>query len=245
MNVVMIVQNRLSLTRQSIESLIRNTIRPFTLTIVDDCSQPETANWLQGLQHYYLQNELHLQKLIVTRNSECKGVGGSKNAAVEITRGLCGKKDLLYISDNDVYFTPAWDVVAAQMQMCYGDKVKVIGAYNHPYHQPTWTASFRVAGFNGDYTMTGRESVSGVSWLLTWDTWEEFGPLDDKARGVRMSEDHEFCQKAKKAGYEVGAIEPWVVHHCGLIDSFGQRPPGWEIMGPTPEQIQRYGLVVE
>jgi glycosyltransferase involved in cell wall biosynthesis len=226
LNVVMLVRERWPLTKQALSSLALNTQTDFTLTLVDDASTQETkellADWVETV-------DVNAQLI---RNEVGGCTGKARNQGVEAARKF-GTDNLLYLSDNDVYFMPKWDQAILAAHKLWGSYVKVTGGGCHPFLQPNMTSS---NGFSLPtkpdvrYQMTYRDAVSGYSWLIDWKTWDKYGPLDAHAQGVRQSEDWAMCQKIIKAGFRVGSILPEVVLHTGLRDTFGERPPGWELI---------------
>jgi glycosyltransferase involved in cell wall biosynthesis len=221
--VVMLVRDRLRLTRQALRSLLTNRqdhSADLNIVIVDDASQPATRIWLSDWAP-----SANVQLI---RHEESRGTGWARNIGVAAAREIFGTDSLLYLSDNDVFFMPGWDTALRATHEFFGG-FKIIGGGCHPYLQASDVSCEVIAG----YQMATRDAVSGYSWLLDWSTWDEFGPLDAHALGVRQSEDWAMCQKVRKAGYFVGSILPEMVIHTGLTDTFGERPPGWEIMRDT------------
>ena len=231
-NAVMIAKNRERLTWQSISSLYRNTDRKaFSLTVVDDCSDSSTKQKLEELSAYL---GFHL-----VRNEETLGVGGSKNRGVEESQKRFDKGEYLYLSDNDVYFTPRWlDVLVAAEVQC-GDRAKLIGGYCHPYNHPNDLLGELVLE-EKKYSVYTHYALGGLSWFMRWETWEKYGKLDDTARGTCMSEDTEYCQRIRKDGYEVAATHPFVVHNTGRNNTDGVPSPGARDASPDVE-----GVIVE
>ena len=234
-NVCMLVRDRPRLTAQALWSLQCACIGPVNLTVIDDQSQPETRDMLRSVakasEITAWQAPSNSVQLHLVRNEVSKGTGAARNQAIRESEARFGRSDLLYLSDNDVYFRTAWDVQLRRAHLIWGSRVKVIGGYCHPYLRPNW--SEKAAGL----TMTGRDAVSGVSWLLDWATWDRYGEFEAKALGVRQSEDWEYCQRIHKDGFEVGALDPWVVVHTGRTDSFGEPAPGAYVASPDFEGV--------
>jgi len=162
-----------------------------------------------------------------------KGILGMvKNLGVYFAEQYWGRGDWLYLSDNDVYFTEGWDEKMTKALAGTWHPVRLLGGSTHPYHGSNTRRSF------GGYSIRTHDAVSGYSHLMRWSTWDEYGPLDANAVGVRQSEDWAFCQRVVKDGGEVGSIDPPVVYDCGLTDTFGQK-------GPGSDQIIRYEGVIQ
>jgi glycosyltransferase involved in cell wall biosynthesis len=234
LNVVMLVRDRPRLSEQSITSMFRNRTQDFHLTVIDDASEPSLEDKMRG----------HVRGNIY-RRAISAGTGSARNWGVSLARQAFGTDNLLYLSDNDVYFQPGWDAVLLAAYRNFPN-VKIIGGGCHPFMQP----AARRDGFIGGagslqliYHMTYRDAISGYSWLLDWETWDRFGPLEANALGVRQGEDWAMCQRIIKAGFEVGSIVPEVVLHCGTTDTFGQRPPGWELIEAAGKSTE--GIIIE
>lgn len=152
-----------------------------------------------------------------------KGVGASKNSAISQVKD---RGDLLYLSDNDVYFKPRWleTLIAA---INHRPDFKIIGGWNHPYHRPVDRHRFMLNG----KLVEIREAwaVAGVSWLMKWETWDRFGPFDSNSEGVGQSEDTAFCNRVREAGFKVGSVYPPVVLHTGITNTLGEPALGAEL----------------
>jgi hypothetical protein len=222
LNVVMLVAGRTRLTNQAVRSLVEHTSVEFTLTVVLE------PGYEWHMPFPLLSNCLG-EQLLDNPLPHC--TGAARNAGVEAAREHFGTGDLLYLSDNDTWYAPGWDIALLKAHDAYGDQAKIIGGGCHPFLQ------VRKSGLHGWFQLNGqpyglheREAISGYSWLLEWETWDRWGPLDAHAQGVRQSEDFAMCQKVRKDGYVVASLLPEVVVHTGLTDSFGQKTPGWELM---------------
>jgi len=219
-NIVILVKDRPALTRQCITTLLENTDPPYTVTIVDDESKPETE--------FMLKMAARQERITVLRNVKSKGITGQvRNLGVYWSRHYWGKSDLLYLSDNDVAFTPHWNTTLIDAY-CWSKTqgVRLLGGQNHPYHQHTDSIDAPPHSAWQEVRIYG--AVAGTSQLMTFETWDKYGPLDAHAAGVCQSEDHKFCQQIVKDGYRVGAIWPHVVIDCGIHQTDGSLSVGHE-----------------
>lgn len=218
-NIVMLVKDRPNLTRQSLNSLFKNTEQSqFTLTVVDDHSELETAKIL--LAHGHRPNvSLRMNEMDNRITAQARN-WGIRGAALSFENGY-----YLYLSDNDVFFTPGWlDKLILAYDTCEELGFKLIGGQNHPYHMP-------IAEVQTPYTKVFEyQALAGTSQLMTWETWNQFGPLDETgAPGPCQGEDCLFGDRIRKAGFKLGAVYPPVVYDCGITQTGGNKSPGWDV----------------
>jgi len=100
-----------------------------------------------------------------------------------------------------------------------------MGGQNHPFHQPT--SAQWILG-NGKLVKE-YSAIAGTSHMMTWETWNEYGPQVETQPGVGASEDFEYCQRIRKAGYRVGAIWPAVIIDTGITQTGDTPSPGADI----------------
>lgn len=213
-NVTMIARNRHRLTEQAQRTLLENTNAELGyFTILDDGSEPP----LDGVHR---------------RNKVASGgAGPARNQVIEVAETLTGRKDLLYLSDNDIIAMPRWlDLLTELWPAAYAQGFRVIGGYAHPFNRTSlgaWPQYSEVMG----RTMVVHETlaVATQSWLMDWETWDKYGPFAE-APGVRQSEDVDMCQRIRKDGGKVGYVTPFCVQNCSLTDTFGKEVPGAELL---------------
>lgn len=221
MNIVLVVKDRPNLTRQCLGSLVKNTDVEWNLMIVDDGSKPPTGELLK------LFASVQRKRVALLINPTSRGILGQvKNLGVYWSEKFWGRGDYLYLSDNDAYFLPGW---SSRMIPILGWGFDLLGGQNHPYHQPIETAQVGVREY---------EALAGTSWLMRWETWDKYGPLDANAIGICKGEDHEFCQRIRKDGGKVGAVYPHVVLDCSLTDTFGKPAVGAETKTERVEGVE-------
>jgi GT2 family glycosyltransferase len=226
-NVVMLVRDRPKLTRQALHTFTQNTDDVWTLTLIDDASQPETRDLLRSFAR-------NTKNVALLRNEVSKGiVGQARNLGVYWSDRFFLRGQRLVLADNDIAFNPKWASTMQEMQLRI--PVAVLGGQRHPYHGvndsqiPLETnVSGKCVRSSGCVEIT--DAVAGYLQMMPWQAWDEFGPLDAHAPGVCQSEDFAFCQKIVKAGRKVGYIHPPVVIHTGLTRTDGSPAVGAEAM---------------
>lgn len=217
-NVVVTVRDRPRLTLQCLTTLVKTASVEYSVVVVDDGSQPETREMLRlftkrkNVEVLRLENSNHV-------------LGSLKNLGVWWSAKRWGRGEWLYLSDNDACFLPEWDRALTDVLLKVSS-LALVGGQNHPYHQ-----ALGVLHKYGDGTEVREyHSLAGTSWMMSWEVWDKFGPLNDNGQpGICQSEDHAFCQRAIAANGKVGAIHPPVVIDCSLTGSDGKPALGAEL----------------
>lgn len=215
--------NRPELTRQTLESLFQNTNpKLYDLHVVDDGSDAETHKLLIELRRQF-------SGWTRIRNNEPIGPAASRNMVCSnLLASFKGK--YLYHSDNDVYFKPGWleKLIEAYEALEKTTQIKLLGGGCHPYLQNNTTTKLQ----NADWQVGIKDAVSGYSQLMTWETWDKYGPFDEGQGSQEIkimgSEDWALCQRIIKDGFFVASIEPEVVIHCGKTNTYGAPATGSE-----------------
>lgn len=226
-DIVIPVHNRLEHTKQTLESLLKNTDpNLYQLYVIDDLSTDGTREYLQK----------HDKIVPIFFNDENIGPGPSRNKVCSFITQKELRSEYLYHSDNDVFFTEGW---LEKLINAYEDydkakgNLKLLGGGCHPYLQNNSRyESTYAANAVFPYSIGMKDAVSGYSQLMTWETWDKYGPFDESMRGqerkIMGSEDWAFCQKIIKDGFLVGSIEPEVVIATGKTNTYGDLATGSE-----------------
>jgi hypothetical protein len=213
-NIVMLVRNRHRLTEQALNSLLRNTPREeFTLTLVDDASDDfrtrrtiELASSCANATLVRIEKSSHV-------------LARAKNLGVFWSRQTFGAGEWLYLSDNDVWFSPGWlGRLTETAEINEGHGYKLFGGQVHPYHRP-------ISQIQEDFWE--HSMLDGPSWLMRWKTWRSVGELNPSgASGPCRGEDVDWCHALTAKGGRIGVIQPHVVVHTGLTQTDGADAPG-------------------
>jgi len=242
-NIVMLARNREKLTYQALTTLARNTpIHSYNLTLVDDESTRSITDW-----HEFRGTTAHVGWVpinhTVIRIEKSRSVTGmARNLGVYWAEKYWGRGRYLYLSDNDVYFTPGWletliDTIEDPRAF---PACRLVGGWNHPFLGP-----YNILEWNDKKRQViTHDAVAGASQLMSWQTWDTFGPLDAHAPGVGQSEDWKFCQDTKRQyvnGHpvSVASVKPHVVFNCGVTNSYGKPSPGAEMMITELKEAQK------
>ncbi len=219
-NIVIIGRGRLALARQTIESLYANTDpSQFNAVFVSDQDDDfRVLRYLRGINHKNFS-------LLEVSSNGSHVLSQLKNLGAYYSEQRWGRGDWLYFSDNDVWFAPQWlekltTTAAAHEHLGFS----LFGGQIHPFHQ-------RIANppiiKDQKYLMSEYAILDGPSWLMRWNTWDTYGPLQrTTATGVCQSEEVPFCADLVKDGGRIGVIEPRMVVHTGLSQTDGKEAPG-------------------
>jgi hypothetical protein len=226
-NATMLVCNRPMLTRQALFSLGPTDGDVFNMTVSEDAKCDSATQ--QVLTEWYQSNPKN--KHLCGHTAEY-GTGSLRNQVIEASEKYFGRGEFLYLTDNDTFAYPAlFEKLVPIYKYAWTLGFRVLGAVNHPYHQPI--ASHAVFGGGTQPICEIREvqALALQSMLMKWGVWDKYGPFDDTPVGrVRMSEDVAFTNKIRADGGRIGVVHPALVVNTGITDSFGEKIPGWEIV---------------
>jgi glycosyltransferase involved in cell wall biosynthesis len=224
-NIVLVTRDRFKLLDQTLESLYHCTDRDqFNLVVVDDGSSDFRCRIC--LDYYGARNNCSVLRL----QNSAHVLSRLKNIGVAWSEQEFGRGDYLYLSDNDVVYTPGWlTVLNALHKASFLEGFRLLGGQVHPFHKPINGTDSCPLGFACSATVLREYGVlDGPSWLMTWATWKDYGPFQrDTAPGVCQSEEYPFCKRITERA-RIGAVDPPVVHHVGLLNSDGKPAPGME-----------------
>lgn len=236
-NIVMLVRNRLRLTKQAIDSLYKHTDpTQFNLTVIDD----ESDDFRLIRLLYKIIDNNHgpaTNATMVVAQHTAHVLSQLKNLGVYWSEQRWGRGDWLCLCDNDIYFKPGWlEQMIAAATHSFNDKYELLGGQSHPYHLPhesilRFPLPFK-HGVDRDGSMTyglltEHDCLAGTHWFMPWSTWDLYGPLDrTTAPGVCQSEDYAFTQRIRASGGRIGVVQPHVVIDTSLTQTDGQPCPG-------------------
>ncbi len=187
-------QNRLDVTRMSIESILANTRQPFDLLVFDNGSCPEMVAYLQSLNERGA-----IDYLILSQHNI-----GKLNALRVIFETAPG--EIVAYTDDDVFHLPGW----------LGEHLKIIDAYPNVGAVTGFYIRQRVA-MSSESTIAfaqedGRTVQRGLLMPRTWE--EEY--IDNSGRTWET-------YASEVAGIEdiivaYGGVEAWVsAHHFQMV----------------------------
>jgi GT2 family glycosyltransferase len=228
-NVTMLVHNRPRLTKQALESL--GVSDAFNLTILADEADVVTSHSLGWFTRFRPNTR-------VVYNHKSQGTGIARNIVVERSRIFFSVGDYLYLSDNDVFFYTGWlEVLIQCYELAWQHGYRVLGGYNHPYHQPV-----SLLPLHNGFQVKEVHALALQSMLMRWEVWDKYGPFCSTPVGkVCQSEDVDFTNKIKADGGRIGVVDPPLLVNTGITNSFGEKIPGWEMVKAQAPK----GVIVE
>jgi len=211
-SIILVTYNNLTLTRQCIESLLRNTTHPnYEIIIIDNLSS-------DGSQDYLRQLAYHEQRIKIVLNSTNRGFAAANNQGILLSTG-----SVIVLLNNDTVVPRGWlwqhichlkdpevGLVGPRTNYCKGEaKIDV------PYRNLTMMEVFAAEYMQHHY----RENFA-IGTLIMFcvairkDIIDIVGLLDEEF-GIGMYEDDDYSERVRKAGYKVVCAQDIFIHHHG------------------------------
>jgi GT2 family glycosyltransferase len=224
-NVTFLVCNRPKLTHQALASLGPTDDDVITVTVSEDRKCDSETQ--KVLSEWYQSNPKN--KHLCGHTAEY-GTGTLRNHVITASEKYFGRGDYLYLSDNDVFFYPAiFEKLVPIYEYAWTLGFKVLGAYNHPFHQPIGRYPVYAGGNQIISYIYEVQALALQSMLMKWEVFDKYGPFVDTPVGrVCMGEDIAFTNKIRADGFKIGVVNPPLVVNTGITNSFGEKIPGWE-----------------
>ncbi|MFF2092521.1 methyltransferase domain-containing protein [Paenibacillus sp. NPDC058174] len=213
-SIIIVTRNQLTLTKQCIDSIRRNTAAgSYELILVDNGSDDGTAVWAAE------QTDVK-----VIANKDNAGFPKACNQGLQHAAG-----SFLLLLNNDTLVTPGW---LTGLQRCLTSDA-AIGAVGPVTNSASyWSAipasyttleeldqfaealssSAKAAGTQGSWEE--RIKLVGYCMLLKREAYEAAGELDERY-GVGNFEDDDYSIRLKLAGYKLMLCKDTFIHHYG------------------------------
>jgi GT2 family glycosyltransferase len=209
--------NRQELLQQTIESAFENADNQLEVIVVNDVSTDKTEEYLDSLT-----NVKHIDL------KERVSIAIVKNTGIKMVE----KSEYICVSDNDVYYLPHWDSTLIKVLDTYPD-IGVVGGKKHPHHRLIWDPPItlrvllregepliNIRKLNADVNVQLVEQQAGYSLMLRREDMNKLGGFNI---ALSTSEDNEFCERVMAMGKFIAAVDPPVLHHCGLCTYTGNK----------------------
>ena len=203
-DIIIPVWNQLAITKDCIDSIIKNTGADYRLIIIDNASGDETKEYLESLKR------LERTSVSLVRNE--KNVGFVK----AVNQGI-GLSDASYVCilNNDTIVTKDW----LKIMVALADSQKDIGIVNPSSNnlgqrpsdgEPIEIYADRLREISGKFVELG--AAIGFCMLIKKEVIEKIG-IFDEIYGMGNFEDTDFSRRAVKAGYKcVRSCGAYVYH---------------------------------
>ncbi len=228
-NVVLLVKDRPRLTEQCLRTLYENTPEDqFNALVMDDGSASPTT---RTLFEYSQKPNCRWIRLMDSIGI----VGFLRNIGAAASERYFGRGEYIMFADNDLWWGPNWlEIMDHALQVCGRDGltskgVKILGGCRHPYHGVN-----DVLAMSNGTSVQVTDAVAGYSMMMTWETYDKYGPFPSNQKGIGASEDYSLCRKVVDDGALVGYIDFPRLAHCGLSNTDGKPATGAETFAREP-----------
>jgi len=203
-DIIIPVFNQLDYTKRCIDSIIRNTVYPRNIIVIDDASGLETKNYLRELKQ--------TGKIILYENQDNLGWVASVNKGIKNSAA-----GYICVMNNDVEVYPGW-----LSEMINAAKAKEkIGIVNPTWEIPKYFYGARVDFYHrvaarrcAEYIET--DWARGFCFLIKRPVIDAIGGLDD-AFSPGYYDDRDYSLRAAKAGFIcIQALGSFVWHYKNI-----------------------------
>ena len=222
-SVIVLTYNNLSFTQACLHSLEANTHYPdWELVLVDNGSTDGTKDFLGG----YAANNPRAK---LVQNDENLGFAAGNNRGLEAADG-----EMLVILNNDTYVTPGWLLdltrhlrrdpqlgLVGPVTNNIGNEAKIDIQYADMQEMQNAARAYTSsrAGERLDLPV-----IAFFCAAMPRTVYETVGGLEERF-GLGFFEDDDYCQRVRKAGFQVAVAEDVFIHHH-LSASFEQMDEG-------------------
>lgn len=203
-DIIMIAWNQLESTRRALESVLSNTRVSFRLILIDNGSEPPTAEFLRRFA-----SDLG-DRCALIRNPENLGFIKAANQGL-----LSSRAPFVCLLNNDVLVTEGW----LDAMLSFARSHPEIGLVNPVSVEGDRAGDplrYRIAG-----EWSEEEFATGECLLMRREVFEKLG-LFDESYGIGYYEDLDYSRRAQSVGLGCARTrDAVVVHHRGT--SFAKR----------------------
>ena len=210
-DIIIPVWGQLGFTRDCVESIIKNTAYPYRLILVDNASDAQTMDYLEGLKG---RDGLGVE---IIRNDRNLGFVKAVNQGLKISRA-----PYVCILNNDTVPAPGW----LGRMVEFAESHKDVGLINPQCngHGDMTIEDYAKALEARKGRFMEMNQCQGFCMLVKREVIEKIGLLDESF-GIGGFDDTDYSMRAHKAGYKSVAIGDAYVYHRlhGSFDKAGDR----------------------
>ena len=222
-SIIIVTRNQFAYTRQCLESIRKNTPKPYEIVVVDNGSSDETVGYLKA------QKDLRL-----ISNSENRGYPAAANQGIQAARG-----DFLLFLNNDVVVPGGWLDRLMKPLTDHPDLGLVSLCSNQvsgPQKIPVGYSDLK--DMDQFAQQWARENAGRLQWvdrlvgfclLVRRAVIDRIGLWDERF-GIGNFEDDDFCRRAIGAGFKCAIARDAFVHHFGSATFRGEKMAHAELM---------------
>lgn len=220
-DVIVCVHNALDDVTNCLNSLVRHTLPPYRLILVDDGSDAPTRD--------YLEDFSRTQGALLIRNEVAGGYTRAANLGLAASEAAWA-----VLLNSDTIVTPYW---LDRMVAC-GESVNRIGLVGPLSNAASWQSVPEVKRADGDWDENplpkgmsledwaqGIAAISpkayprvgflnGFCLMVKRDMRKAIGDFDEETFGAGYGEENDFCLRARKAGWELAVADDAYVYHA-------------------------------
>jgi len=218
--VIVTVHNALDDVRRCLHSLIRHTVPPYDLVLVDDGSDPATRD--------YLREFAVSQDALLLRNDVAKGYTFAANQGLRAAQG-----EHVVLLNSDTIVAEQW---LDRVVMCAESdpRIGLVGPLSNTaswqsvpavHENGDWAANpipdglsvgdmaRLIAAFSGR-TYPRMAFLNGFCLLLKRRVIEDIGYFDEENFGRGYGEENDYCLRARAAGWVLAVADDTYIYHA-------------------------------
>lgn len=202
-DIIIAVWNELEATKDCLESVIKNTGLVYRLIIIDNGSDPETAQYLDSLKD-------KVKDLLLVRNKENLGYVKAINQGFKVSNS-----EYVCLLNNDTIVTLGW---LEEMVSIANDNLDIgiinpssnnLGQYV-PKDMSIESYANSLTEFKGKFAELGQ--CTGFCMLIKREVLDKVGSFDE-AYEVGYFEETDYCRRVQKEGYRFARAKAAYVYH--------------------------------
>ena len=217
-SIVMPVRNNKKITQDCLDSIFQNSSMVGEVILIDDHSTESLADLksVGGIASYYL--------------NKGEGVNSAWNYGASLA-----KFPYICWVNNDILFTPEWDV---PIIVALDDETWIVS----PYHTYGELPSDFPMGLSKKRNMDGQSTglpFLGSCFMMKKDNWEKVGPIDERLK-LWSGDNYIYERTVHDFGKKAREISESYIHHFGskTIDRSG-------IAESLSKDMETFGLILQ